>query len=65
MSAGRSDLVDVDDVTFMHETPGEFGAYLVKTTKDREVWIPKSQCERNDDGSFTMPRWIAEEKGLV
>lgn len=63
--ANRSELVDIDDVTFVLETPGEHGAFLVKTTKDRQVWIPKSQCERNDDGSFTMERWIAEDKGLV
>lgn len=31
----------------------------------KEVWIPKSQCERNDDGTFTMPEWLAKEKGLI
>lgn len=65
MSTGRSELVDIDDVDYVHETPGEYGAFLVRTAKDRDVWIPKSQCERNSDGSFTMERWIAEEKGLV
>jgi hypothetical protein len=32
---------------------------------DVTVWIPKSQAERNDDGTFTLPLWMAEEKGLV
>lgn len=31
----------------------------------REVWIPKSQAEQNPDGTFTMPEWMANEKGLL
>lgn len=30
-----------------------------------EAWIPKSQAERNDDGTFTMPIWLAKEKGFI
>ena len=41
-------------------------AYRVTdTTPDKAVWIPKSQCERNEDGTFTMPEWLAVEKGFV
>lgn len=28
-------------------------------------WVPKSQCERNDDGTITMPEWLAKEKGFI
>jgi len=28
-------------------------------------WVPKSQVEDNGDGTFTMPRWLAEEKGFI
>jgi len=28
-------------------------------------WVPKSQCEENGDGTFTMPRWLAREKGFI
>lgn len=28
-------------------------------------WVPKSQVERNDDGTFTMPEWLAQEKGFI
>lgn len=28
-------------------------------------WVPKSQVERNDDGTFTMPTWLAKEKGFI
>lgn len=29
------------------------------------VWLPKSQVEENDDGTFTMPAWLASEKGFA
>lgn len=30
------------------------------------VWIPKSKVEYNeDDGVFTMPLWMAQEKGFI
>jgi len=33
---------------------------------DLLIWIPKSQCEYNeDDGSFAMPEWLALEKGFI
>ena len=28
-------------------------------------WVPKSQVEQNDDGTFTMPEWLAIDKGFV
>jgi hypothetical protein len=28
-------------------------------------WVPKSQVENNGDGTFTMPMWLAEDKGFV
>jgi len=29
------------------------------------IWVPKSQVENNDDGTFTMPEWLALEKGFI
>lgn len=30
------------------------------------VWVPKSEVEYNDDdNSFTMPEWLALEKGFI
>jgi hypothetical protein len=29
------------------------------------AWVPKSQVEDNDDGTFTMPTWLAKDKGFV
>lgn len=31
----------------------------------RTEWVPKSQVEQNDDGTFTMPLWLAKDKGFV
>lgn len=31
----------------------------------REAWVPKSQVENNGDGTFTMPIWLAKDKGFV
>lgn len=31
----------------------------------REAWVPKSQVEKNPDGTFTMPEWLAQERGLI
>jgi hypothetical protein len=44
-----------------HETSR---AYLI-FDGDQEVWLPKSQCEKNTDGTFTLPEWLAKEKGLI
>lgn len=44
-----------------HETER---AYLIFDGA-QEVWLPKSQAERNSDGTFTLPEWLAKEKGLI
>jgi hypothetical protein len=28
-------------------------------------WVPKSQAQMNDDGTFTMPEWLAKDKGFI
>ena len=43
-------------------------AWLIECSEG-EIWLPKSQCERTEwDGqsldSFSVPEWLAEEKGL-
>jgi hypothetical protein len=55
-----SKLTDISAV-IRHETPK---AYLVFDGA-KEVWLPKSMVEENDDGTFTMPEWLAHEKGLI
>lgn len=64
----KSDLVDVS-VCRMAETEK---AILVSDTGEKEnaVWIPKSQCEIENDGyenfvTVTLPSWLAKDKGLI
>lgn len=63
MTSGRSDLVDVQLVV-NHETDK---AWRVSPWggPGEPCWLPKSQAQHNGERSFTMPRWLAEEKGLV
>ncbi len=28
-------------------------------------WVPKSQVENNEDGTFSLPEWLALEKGFI
>lgn len=28
-------------------------------------WVPKQYVEMNDDGTFTMPIWLAQDKGFI
>lgn len=28
-------------------------------------WLPRSEIEINDNGTVTMPEWLALEKGLI
>lgn len=30
-----------------------------------KAWVPKSQITDNEDGTFTMPVWLAEDKGFI
>jgi hypothetical protein len=29
------------------------------------AWVPKSQVEYDGKSTFTMPQWLAKEKGLI
>lgn len=56
----QSDLVDI-------------GARIVAETNEawrlddgkRKEWVPKSQVEKNEDGTFAMPEWLAKDKGFI
>lgn len=61
MTSGRSDIVEIA-ADLKHETDK---AYLIDGFMGEPVWIAKSMCEKNDDGTFSMPEWVAKEKGLI
>jgi hypothetical protein len=54
------ELVDIE-AQVQGETLDAWRLYDGKTT----AWVPKSQVEDNGDGTFTMPEWLAIEKGFV
>lgn len=43
------------------ETPKAFRIFDGKTTE----WVPKTLVEKNEDGTFTMPEWLAKDKGFI
>lgn len=59
-TSGRSELVDIT-AQLVAETRL---AFLLDDGNVR-AWVPKSQTERNDDGTFAIPKWVAYDKGLV
>lgn len=68
MRRGRREpeLVDLQ-LELRHETFADRrheGAFLLHDGS-RDGWVPKSMCEDNRDGTFTMPRWKAKELGFI
>lgn len=67
-----SKLIDIA-AELRHETNSAYllwdGREEIKKgdTKSSElrIWVPKSQVEDNGDGTFTMPEWLALEKGFI
>lgn len=57
---GRRELVDIA-AELKGESDRAFRIYDGAKTE----WVPKSQVEQNDDGTFTMPEWLAQEKGFI
>lgn len=39
-------------------------AVMVKNLKGKDVWLPKSQIEVDDDG-IQLPEWLALDNGLI
>lgn len=56
----KRELIDIA-AELRAETEKAFRLFDGKTTQ----WVPKSQVERNDDGTFTMPEWLAHDKGFI
>lgn len=61
MSKDNKSLVDIaGEVRF--ETPAAYSFY----DGTRLVWLPKSQCQWDqDDKTMTMELWLAKEKELI
>lgn len=60
-------LIDIS-AELRHETEKAYLVFDGRSDKDKKEivnWLPKSQVEMNDDGTFTMPEWLALEKGFI
>ena len=58
--SGESDIIDI-----AAEIKGETDKAWKLYDGSRTEWVPKSQVEKNDDGTFAMPEWLAMEKGFI
>ena len=56
----RSELFDL-----AAEIKGETDKALRLFDGTKTEWVPKSQVENNGDGTFTMPEWLAKDKGFI
>jgi hypothetical protein len=59
-NTAKKELFDVT-AEVRGETEKAWRLFDGKTT----AWVPKSQVEDNNDGTFTMPMWLATDKGFV
>ena len=62
-SSGANDVVWLDDTDIIKNSASG-KAILVVNAKGEEVWLPVSQLGFYDDGRYSVPRWLADEKGL-
>lgn len=63
MPVHRNDAIKLIDISATLEGETNLAFYLDIGTNT--VWVPKSQVENNKDGTFTMPEWLAREKGII
>ena len=58
-------MTDTKLIDISGEVRGETDAALRIYDGARTEWVPKSQVEDNGDGTFTMPEWLAKDKGFI
>lgn len=69
---GRKELIEISAIC-RHETNNAYlladGRTEVKkgdsVPSELRTWVPKSYVEDNGDNTWTMPLWLAKEKGFV
>ena len=60
MTKRNHDIVEIE-AEMVRETQL---AYLLNDGS-KEGWVPKTQVEDKEDGTFSMPEWLAIDKGFV
>ncbi len=58
-------LSEIDAQILMKTVKHETEKSWLVNDGDKDVWLPKSQAEKNDDNTFTMPEWLAIEKRFI
>lgn len=59
---GSRDMIEIaGEITARH--PG--GKAVKFYDGKRTEWVPLSQIKNNDDGTFSMPEWLAKDKGFI
>lgn len=53
-------LIDIAAIG-SYETPKAYRLYDGNIT----AWVPKQYVKDNRDGTYTMPEWLAKEKGFI
>lgn len=69
---GEWDEEEDDGVEFGGELKNETEkAYLIDTGQEKDVWFPKSYCEKGEPVPdswlhiWYVPRWLAYKKGII
>ncbi len=44
-----------------HDTPDA----LLLNDGSKKAWVPRRLVTDNDDGTYTMPEWLARNKGFI
>lgn len=68
----KKSLIDISAV-IRHETDGAYLLFdgTMETKKgdtvptEKRTWVPKSMVEDNENGTFAMPIWLAQDKGFI
>jgi hypothetical protein len=60
MTKRNHDIIEIA-ADLRHETEKAFLLY----DGSKEAWVPKAQVENNNDGTFSMPEWLAMDKGFI
>lgn len=56
----KHDIIEIA-ADLRHETDKAFLLF----DGSKEAWVPKAQVENNSDGTFSMPEWLAMDKGFI
>lgn len=56
----KSELVEISGII-----KGETEKAIRLFDGSKTEWLPKSYVEDNKDGTYTMPEWLAKEKGFI